>query len=377
MGVALLRAERRRLRARGQLRHAEVGRELRADEHREPLRPDHQPARRRPAPTSTGSSTGGRRCATGTRSTATPPARSTTRDAVGTLRSTAKVARALGKPEDAAATRLGGRTRPRTSTQAAPFRRPLHATACRSAAGNPRSRTPRSTPDYPVYYGVARRPTARRWGQHRRPGHETGPDDLARAAEGADRLGRYDQVVKLMTDENADGRPARWPSRARSCGSSGTRAATSWPCVPTNNESMSHGWGAWGIVDMIESLLGIEVTSPGAATVRIEPPAVDTADLHRVSAARPGRSAARSRVAPSSPHRRRASTRRAPALTGSEHDASARVSRSLAVASTRTCPGQRDVRRLPRAGVNDQVTIAVQARAIGADGPGRTGPTPT
>ncbi len=56
-----------------------------------------------------------------------------------------------------------------------------------------------------------------------------------------------------------------------------------WPCVPTNNESMSHGWGAWGIVDQIESLLGIKVTSPGAATVRIEPPAVDKADLHRVS----------------------------------------------------------------------------------------------
>jgi hypothetical protein len=47
---------------------------------------------------------------------------------------------------------------------------------------------------------------------------------------------------------------------------------------------MSHGWGAWGIVDMIESLAGIAVTSPGAATVRIEPPAVDKADLHRVSA---------------------------------------------------------------------------------------------
>ena len=44
--------------------------------------------------------------------------------------------------------------------------------------------------------------------------------------------------------------------------------ATTWPCNPTNNESMSHGWGAWGIVDMIESLLGIQVTSPGAATSR-------------------------------------------------------------------------------------------------------------
>ena len=59
--------------------------------------------------------------------------------------------------------------------------------------------------------------------------------------------------------------------------------ATTWPCNPTNNESMSHGWGSWGIVDMIESLLGIAVTSPGAATVKIAPPAVDKADLSRVS----------------------------------------------------------------------------------------------
>ena len=34
---------------------------------------------------------------------------------------------------------------------------------------------------------------------------------------------------------------------------------------------------------MIESLLGISVTSPGAATVRIAPPALGSADLHRAS----------------------------------------------------------------------------------------------
>jgi len=46
---------------------------------------------------------------------------------------------------------------------------------------------------------------------------------------------------------------------------------------------MSHGWGSWGIVDVIESLLGVSVTSPGGATVKIAPPAVDQADLSRVS----------------------------------------------------------------------------------------------
>src|SRR5262245_30760188 len=96
--------------------------------------------------------------------------------------------------------------------------------------------------------------------------------------------GRYDQLVKLLTDKNADG-------PARTLAQQGTfmfeqwnpGCATTWPCNPTNNESMSHGWGSWGIVDMIESLLGVEVTSPGAATVKIAPPAIDQADLSRVS----------------------------------------------------------------------------------------------
>ena len=96
--------------------------------------------------------------------------------------------------------------------------------------------------------------------------------------------GRYDQVVKLLTDHDADG-PARtldqqgtymWEQWNPGC-------ATTWPCNPTNNESMSHGWGSWGIVDMVEELLGVQVTGAGASTVRIEPPAVDQADLHRVS----------------------------------------------------------------------------------------------
>ena len=82
LGVALLRAVGRQGAARVQLRDAEVGRQLRQDEHR------HAPATPRawsttcsaaPAPTSTGSSTGRRRCATATRSTTTRRARSTTR----------------------------------------------------------------------------------------------------------------------------------------------------------------------------------------------------------------------------------------------------------------------------------------------------------
>ena len=40
----------------------------------------------------------------------------------------------------------------------------------------------------------------------------------------------------------------------------------------TGSNSMSHGWGARGINSMLTYLLGISVTSPGAATVSIAPP---------------------------------------------------------------------------------------------------------
>ena len=39
-----------------------------------------------------------------------------------------------------------------------------------------------------------------------------------------------------------------------------------------SSESFSHGWGAAGITAILQGLLGIEVTDPGAATVRIAPP---------------------------------------------------------------------------------------------------------
>jgi hypothetical protein len=206
--------------------------------------------------------------------------------AVGTYRSTAKIARALGKPEDAAL--FDAWADELTASINAKLLRPdgLYTDGLSSAAGNPQiANTAQHAQTYPVYYGVA--PTANRAALAENivaQGMRQGPMTWHVLLKALVELGRYDQVVKLMTDENADG-PARtlaqqgtfmWEQWNPGC-------ASGWPCVPTNNESMSHGWGAWGLVDMIESLLGVAVTSPGAATIRIEPPAVDKADLNRVS----------------------------------------------------------------------------------------------
>ena len=226
-------------------------------------------------------------------------ARSTTPRRSARCAATAKVARALGKPEDAAALRrLGGRAERRRSTTSSLRPDGLYTDGLSSAAGNPQiDNTAQHAQTYPLYYGVA--PAANRAAlldKITAQGMNQGPMTWHVLLKALADNGRYDQVVKLLTDENADG-PARtlaqqgtfmWEQWNPGC-------ATTWPCNPTNNESMSHGWGSWGIVDMIESLLGIQVTAPGAATVRIAPPAVGTADLHRVSAAPPGRSAARSR----------------------------------------------------------------------------------
>jgi hypothetical protein len=137
---------------------------------------------------------------------------------------------------------------------------------------------------YPVYYGIV--PAANQAGVVNEivaQGMHQGPMTWHVLLKALADSGRYDQIVKLLTNANADG-PARilaeqgtfmWEQWNPGC--------DSWPCNPTNNESMSHGWGSWGIVDMVESLLGVEVTSPGGATVRIAPPAVEQADLHRVS----------------------------------------------------------------------------------------------
>jgi hypothetical protein len=153
-----------------------------------------------------------------------------------------------------------------------------------TADGTQIDNTAQHAQTYPIYYGIA--PTANRQAlldkivsQGMNQGPMTWHVLLKALADG----GRYDQIVKLLTDSSADG-PARildeqgtfmWEQWNPGC--------NSFPCNPTNNESESHGWGSWGIVDMIEELLGISVTSPGAATVKIAPPAVDQADLHRVS----------------------------------------------------------------------------------------------
>ena len=150
-------------------------------------------------------------------------------EAVGAWRATAKAARALGHPEDA--TLFDGWADALAATMNAKLIRPsdgLYTDGLSSAAGNPQiDNTAQHAQTYPIYYGIA--PAANKAGaagQDHRPGHEPGPDDLARAAEGARRL-RPLRPGRQAADRRERRRPGAHarPSRARSCGSSGTPAA--------------------------------------------------------------------------------------------------------------------------------------------------------
>jgi alpha-L-rhamnosidase len=76
--------------------------------------------------------------------------------------------------------------------------------------------------------------------------------------------GRPDQVVARLTDQAGLG----W---AKILSLGGTYTWEGWT-APAQGESESHGWGAQALVDIVESLLGLRVTAPGAATIIIAPP---------------------------------------------------------------------------------------------------------
>ena len=77
--------------------------------------------------------------------------------------------------------------------------------------------------------------------------------------------GRPDQVVARLTDQTGLG----W---AKILSLGGTFTWEGWT-APTLGESESHGWGAQALVDIVESLLGLQVTAPGASAILIAPPA--------------------------------------------------------------------------------------------------------
>jgi hypothetical protein len=109
-------------------------------------------------------------------------------------------------------------------------------------------------------------------------GMKQGPMDLRQLETALATTGQDDALVKLLTDPTQDG-PAKilaeggtsmWEQWDPGCG---TVAPCSGGQVDQRaNDSFSHGWGTAGIVEILQALLGVTVTAPGGAQVRIEPP---------------------------------------------------------------------------------------------------------
>lgn len=86
---------------------------------------------------------------------------------------------------------------------------------------------------------------------------------LAQALASTD---RYEALLALLTNPMNPG----W---ARVLGQGGTFTWESWDAASSGQtESESHGWGSQVIVDILETLLGVRIISPGAAVVGIRPP---------------------------------------------------------------------------------------------------------
>jgi hypothetical protein len=131
---------------------------------------------------------------------------------------------------------------------------------------------------YAVDYGIAPQSDYTALGDYiTSQGMKQGPMDLRQLEDALRLTDRPDTLVNLLTDPKSDG-PAKvlaeggtylWEDWDPGC----TVAACTGSAVSqSDNTSFSHGWGSAGVVDILEGLLGVQVTGPGAQTVRIAPP---------------------------------------------------------------------------------------------------------
>jgi alpha-L-rhamnosidase len=181
--------------------------------------------------------------------------------AVDVMRSTAAAASALGRPA-AETEAFAQRASELTTAINTRLRRPdgIYVDGLREANVQS-SHASQHANSYPIAYGVAPAQDHAALASYVAGlGMQQGPMTvhwLLRALSDADRI---DDVVTRLTD-------AAGPGFGNVLAKGGTFTWESW--TPTGNESESHGWGAMVLVDFMETLLGVRVTSPGAATIAI------------------------------------------------------------------------------------------------------------
>ena len=98
-------------------------------------------------------------------------------------------------------------------------------------------------------------------------GMRQGPMTAHWLAQALGESGRPEALLDLLTNP-------QHPGWAQVLARGGTFTWEAWDSASSGEtESESHGWGSQVIVDILETLLGIRIISPGAAVVGIRPPA--------------------------------------------------------------------------------------------------------
>lgn len=132
---------------------------------------------------------------------------------------------------------------------------------------------------FPVAYGVAPASSYPALGAYLGDlGMRQGPMTLRQLLTALRTTGHPESILRLLTDPTHDG-PAQvlaeggtflWEQWTPGCP---VAECTGAEVDQNSSESFSHGWGAAGIDGILETLLGLRVSGPGAATVTIAPPA--------------------------------------------------------------------------------------------------------
>lgn len=148
------------------------------------------------------------------------------------------------------------------------------------STGQPIPNLSQHAQSFPVAYGVAPPSAHPSLGAYLSElGMRQGPMTLRQLLAALRRTGHPETILRLLTDPARDG-PARilaeggtfmWEQWTPGCAVAGCAGAR---VNQGSSESFSHGWGAAGISGILQALLGIDVTAPGAAAIQIAPPAV-------------------------------------------------------------------------------------------------------
>jgi len=186
--------------------------------------------------------------------------------AVDVMRSMATIATALGRPASEV-TLYQGRANQLTNAINSQLRRPdgMYIDGLTSTGAQSKNASQIAN-SYAVAFGVADPST---WSQIATYlaglGMNQGPMTAHWLLKALNDAGRPDQVVARLTDTAGLG----W---ANILSLGGTFTWEGWT-APTLGESESHGWGSQALVDIVESLLGLQVTAAGASAIVIAPPA--------------------------------------------------------------------------------------------------------